>query len=381
MRVDPVLRDLTMAVKQLLLAMDNRLTAIENFAPEGSQGQVLTSNGPNIAPSYQTFAGGGGAVTSVFGRTGAVVAAMGDYGFNQISGKPTTLAGYGIIDAYTITEIDNIIAALTPADLVGWPANAAGVLTNDGAGLLTWAAAAAMALDDLTDVDAAAPSDGDVLTFDVGSGNWIPVAPSAGSLALDDLTDVNAPTPADGDVLTWDDTAGEWIAAAPGAASLALDDLTDVNAPTPSTGDVLTFDGAEWINQAPTGGLQDRDTVNHTTASVASGSTVQNVIDIGYSAALLMSLEADIACRVRLYSTSSARAADLARTDSTDPAAGIGVLCEYIFTGSEVIGAEPPIILKNMDGSPTNEIYYAIENRSGSTDTIALVLTILPMEN
>lgn len=38
---------------------------------------------------------------------------------------------------------------------------------------------------------------------------WEPVG--AGAAALDDLTDVNAPAPDDGDVLTWDDVAGEWV--------------------------------------------------------------------------------------------------------------------------------------------------------------------------
>src|SRR5574343_421246 len=33
-----------------------------------------------------------------------------------------------------------------------------------------------------------------------------------GSLALDDLSDVNAPAPNDQDVLTWDAGAGEWVA-------------------------------------------------------------------------------------------------------------------------------------------------------------------------
>ena len=43
-------------------------------------------------------AGGPGAVNSVFGRTGAVVSATGDYTFAQIGSTPTTLAGYGITD-------------------------------------------------------------------------------------------------------------------------------------------------------------------------------------------------------------------------------------------------------------------------------------------
>jgi hypothetical protein len=37
----------------------------------------------------------------------------------------------------------------------------------------------------------------------------------AGVTSLDDVGDVNAPSPSDGDVLTWDSTPGEWVAAAP----------------------------------------------------------------------------------------------------------------------------------------------------------------------
>jgi hypothetical protein len=54
------------------------------------------------------------------------------------------------------------------------------VLTSDGTTAVWDTAPGSGALDDLTDVDAAAPSDGDVLTFDSGSGDWIPVAPSGG---------------------------------------------------------------------------------------------------------------------------------------------------------------------------------------------------------
>lgn len=50
------------------------------------------------------------------------------------------------------------------------------------------------------------------------------LATAGGGGDLDDLGDVNAPTPSDGDVLTWDSTPGEWIAAAPGAGGGAADD-------------------------------------------------------------------------------------------------------------------------------------------------------------
>lgn len=118
MRVDSVLGDQRAAIKQLLLALDNRLTAVENLAPEGALGQVLASNGPNTPPSYQSLDGLlTGGVSSVFGRIGDVVAQMGDYQFNQIGAKPTTIGGYGITDAYTKTEIDALLAALSLDDL------------------------------------------------------------------------------------------------------------------------------------------------------------------------------------------------------------------------------------------------------------------------
>lgn len=49
-------------------------------------------------------------------------------------------------------------------------------------------------------------------------------------LELDDLDDVNAPTPSDGDVLTWDNTAGEWVPDAPagGGAVASVNGATGV---------------------------------------------------------------------------------------------------------------------------------------------------------
>lgn len=43
-------------------------------------------------------------VTSVFGRTGIVIAQSNDYTFAQIGSKPTTLAGYGITDPIVLTS-------------------------------------------------------------------------------------------------------------------------------------------------------------------------------------------------------------------------------------------------------------------------------------
>ena len=55
------------------------------------------------------------------------------------------------------------------------------------------------------DTDEVAAGLGGVLVFQVA-------ALESGATDLDDLADVNAPTPADGDALVWDDAAGEWVA-------------------------------------------------------------------------------------------------------------------------------------------------------------------------
>lgn len=63
----------------------------------------LNSAGASCIPT----SGGGGSVTSVFGRTGAITAQTGDYTFAQIGSTPTTLAGYGITDAVPNTRTVN----------------------------------------------------------------------------------------------------------------------------------------------------------------------------------------------------------------------------------------------------------------------------------
>jgi hypothetical protein len=85
-------------------------------------------------------------VTSVFGRTGAVVAANGDYTFAQIGSTPTTLSGYGITNAVTNTtqviagqglsgggalsgNVTLSLASQAAATLLGVPAGAGAVPT------------------------------------------------------------------------------------------------------------------------------------------------------------------------------------------------------------------------------------------------------------
>jgi hypothetical protein len=88
----------------------------------------------------------------------------------------------------TSTGTGGLVRAGSPA-LTGTPTAPTAAPGDDSTTLATTeyvdtavaAGGGASALDDLTDVDAPSPNDGDVLTFDSGSGDWVPVAPGSGS--------------------------------------------------------------------------------------------------------------------------------------------------------------------------------------------------------
>jgi hypothetical protein len=63
------------------------------------------------------------------------------------------------------------------------------------------------------------------------------------ALALDDLADVNAATPNNGDVLTWDSTPGEWVAS---PASSGVTDVGDLTATGYGAGQSPRWDGAAF---------------------------------------------------------------------------------------------------------------------------------------
>jgi hypothetical protein len=145
----------------------------------------------------------------------------------------------------------------------------------------TLAAGTPTELDDLTDVNAPTPANGEVLTWDSTPGEWVSLAPSGGIAELDDIPDVNAPTPSNGDVLTWDSTPGEWVASAAAGGGIAVEEdgvsegtgITTLNF---TTGLDVSVTGTEATISASGGGgsgygFEDTPTVPNT-----SGYTLQN---------------------------------------------------------------------------------------------------------
>ena len=142
-------------------------------------------------------------------------------------------------------------------------------------------------LGDLGDVSVTTPGDGQVLTYDDGTGTWVAADPAAGgATAIGDLTDVDTTGVADGQFLQWDETNGNWVPGTPSGAgdmlisvydtnannivdaaesvpwsgitdvpaifppeahTHALDDLSDVDTAGVTDGYVLTYSGTGWV--------------------------------------------------------------------------------------------------------------------------------------
>lgn len=108
--VIPATNDYTWA--QINKATSSLADLTTKSATDLTSGKVpLARLGDSGTPDTTTFLRGDntwaapiGQVASVFGRTGAVVAASNDYTFAQIGSKPTTLTGYGITDAVPVAR-------------------------------------------------------------------------------------------------------------------------------------------------------------------------------------------------------------------------------------------------------------------------------------
>lgn len=84
--------------------------------------EITLGAGLSFSGATLTATGSTAPVQSVFSRTGVVMAQSGDYTFAQISGTPTTLAGYGITDGLTISAAASTYQALSQKDqALGYP--------------------------------------------------------------------------------------------------------------------------------------------------------------------------------------------------------------------------------------------------------------------
>jgi hypothetical protein len=121
--------------------------------------------------------------------------------------------------------IDSTYAAADFEPALGNPGTTGFVLSSTDGGVRSWiAAGGALALDDLTDVDAASPSDHDIIQYHTGSG-WVHGALPAGA-AHDILSATHSDTTAvavtRGDIIIGSGATPKWTALPKGTATYIL---------------------------------------------------------------------------------------------------------------------------------------------------------------
>lgn len=139
-----------------------------------------------------------------------------------------------------------------------------------------------------------------------------------------------------------------------------------------NNGKYLKTNGSAASWETVSAGSRSFTTATYTTASIANNAYETGTLNMSavYTA---LNLETDIAARVRLYVSTTARDADATRAIGTDPADDSGVLMDVVTTGSTLNFQLSPVV----DGWVATgvAIPITVTNLSGSTDTVAATLT------
>jgi len=141
-------------------------------------------------------------------------------------------------------------------------------------------------------------------------------------------------------------------------------------------GSGLTIDSGGTLSSTGSIGVPQIQDISASAVSVDDNQTVDLNI-VGHKAYTLFRVHTDNASWVRLYVDNTSRVADSTRSEGEDPAPGSGVIAEVRTTGDESILVTPGIMGFNNDDPRTDVIYASVTNRSGSTTTITITLTVL----
>ena len=129
-------------------------------------------------------------------------------------------------------------------------------------------------------------------------------------------------------------------------------------------------------------GLGSRQTFTATTASLANN-IAGNVDVTAYKSYSLLKIKPSIAAWVTLYVDAASRTADANRVQGADPAPDAGVIAEVITTAAnQEIKMSPGVLGWHQDGGndAVNTVFCKVVNKSGSTGTCTVSLTVVQLE-
>ena len=256
----------------------------------------------------------------------------------------------------------------------------------------SWSAAGSGATaTDLTVFSAtnAAASGGGSLAYNSNTGDFTFTPPDlSGYLTsvgvLNNHTDVNITGVADNQLLKYNASTTDWENWTPNYLTSETDPVFGASeAASITSTDTTNWNTAYgWGNHATAGyltgsALQSRTTSNVTATSVANGGVANVDISTPKTYALLK-VQTSHAAWVTLYTDTTSRTNDSARSENTDPIPGSGVLAEVITTGAITQLISPGTIGYNSAGTGTT--YLKVVNKSGATANITVTLHFVQLE-
>ena len=128
--------------------------------------------------------------------------------------------------------------------------------------------------------------------------------------------------------------------------------------------------------------LKSRTTVTGTTASIANNVS-DNISITAHKSYSLLKIKPSIAAWVVLYVDAASRTADASRIQGVDPAPDAGVIAEVVTTtANEEIKMSPGVLGWHQDGGgdAVTTVFCKVVNKSGSTSTCTVSLTVVQLE-
>ena len=130
-------------------------------------------------------------------------------------------------------------------------------------------------------------------------------------------------------------------------------------------------------------GLDTRSTFTATTTSLANNAADINVQVTAHKSYMLLKIKPSIAAWVVLYVDAASRTADASRVQGADPAPDAGVIAEVVTTAAnQEIKMSPGVLGWHQDpgNDAVDTVFCKVTNRSGSTSTCTVALTVVQLE-
>ena len=151
------------------------------------------------------------------------------------------------------------------------------------------------------------------------------------------------------------------------------------NTETNITATYQDSDGTIDLVATASSGLQSRATGQATSSGLANNAA-GNLTIVAAKTYALHKIQTSHAAWVVLYTDSTARTNDAARTETTDPLPGSGIIAEVITSDGATQPITPGTIGWNNEGTPTTNAYVKVVNKSGSTADVTVTLHFVALE-